>query len=348
MELMSYIRLIKCNSLNRSKILNKVVLTYERLNLYSSSSIVPTSKLESDLCQNAKEIISYENNKVFQPKFQLPPYNIAAYLKKSNTLQELAKLGVNLYKIEKTKGAPDVILRLDFERDIKKYIQFLHDLGVSVDRFGELISKNPFLFKEDIENLWIRINYLKSKHFSQEDICRIVVKNPPLLSFHAKDIDSRLGYFQGKFRLEGSDVRLLTVKMPKIITYDLDHIEKSYFSIKEELGFTTEEIKALVLRKPKIFTLSRHHLIERFCYLHTTLGLDHKQLVTQPGILLCRLSRVRERHEFLKHLDRAQYDCDKPGYISPISLVSFSDSEFCSQICKVSTTTYNKFLKTLC
>ncbi|KAL3280975.1 hypothetical protein HHI36_004200 [Cryptolaemus montrouzieri] len=45
-----------------------------------------------------------------------PSFNFAAYVNKSETLQELLKLGVNLYKLEKKPEIPQYILGLDLER----------------------------------------------------------------------------------------------------------------------------------------------------------------------------------------------------------------------------------------
>lgn len=52
-----------------------------------------------------------------------PSYNLAAYVNKSPMLQELVKLGVNLYKLEKTKGVPEFLLRLNFEENVKGHLR---------------------------------------------------------------------------------------------------------------------------------------------------------------------------------------------------------------------------------
>lgn len=112
-----------------------------------------------------------------------PTFNFAAYINKSDTLQKLVKLGVDLSRIEKKKEAPELILKLDFEKDMKQYIFFLHNLGVEADKLGWYLTKNPFIFREDLGNMEVRINYLKSKAFTDEMIRSIVVKNPFWLNF---------------------------------------------------------------------------------------------------------------------------------------------------------------------
>lgn len=112
-----------------------------------------------------------------------PTFNFAAYVNKSNTLQELLKLGVNLHILEKKEDVPQFILQLDFERDIKQYIIFFHDLGLQVEDIATLITKNPFILKESLDDLQVRLNYLQAKKFDKDMILRIVSENAFWLSF---------------------------------------------------------------------------------------------------------------------------------------------------------------------
>lgn len=189
--------------------------------------------------------------------FIKPTFNLAAYANKSRTLQQFLDLGVDLHKIEKRKGLGQFFLQLDFDKDVKDHLLFLKDVGVSPDIFGEFITKNPLIFKESIEDLQTRVNYLQSKQFKKEMIGRIVEKNPFWLMFSTRRIDRRLGYFQKNFVLNGNQVRLLSSKQPKLITYNLDHIRQSTFSVQKEMGFDTNETRQLVLQKPRIFMMSK-------------------------------------------------------------------------------------------
>lgn len=112
-----------------------------------------------------------------------PTFNFAAYINNSETLQSLLRLGVNLHSLEKQKGVPEFILKLDFENHIKNYIIFLHDRGLDTEEIAVLLTKNPFILKENLDDLDVRINYLKSKKFDDQMILRILTKNPHWLSF---------------------------------------------------------------------------------------------------------------------------------------------------------------------
>lgn len=189
-----------------------------------------------------------------------PSFNFAAYVSKSETLQQLIHLGVDLHRIEKKSGIPQYLLKLDFDRDIKKYLQFFNDIGIDPNEYGQMITKNPLIFKENLVDLETRINYLESKTFKPKDIARICERNPFWLMFTTQRIDKRLGYFQQNFQLLGHEVRFLTVKQPKLITYNLNAIRTNTFSIREEMGFNAEEIKNLLLSIPKIWMMSKLYM----------------------------------------------------------------------------------------
>lgn len=187
------------------------------------------------------------------PTYTTPTFNFAAYANKSETIQKFVELGVDLSKIEKKKGFPQFVLKLDFERDIKRHLLFLHDLGVPAEDFAYFITKNPLIFKESIEDLETRVYYLRAKKFTINQVCDIVVRNPFWLSFATHRIDRRLGWFQKNFQLSGDDIRLVVCKQPKLITYNMAHIRESTFTIKEEMGFDKDETKALLLAKPNFW-----------------------------------------------------------------------------------------------
>jgi mTERF domain-containing protein len=193
----------------------------------------------------------------FVPRPSVPTFNFAAYVNQSESLKKLVDLGVNLSKIEKRKGLPQFLLKLDFEKDMKDHLLFLKDVGLPAELFGEFITKNPLIFKESIDDLHTRIYYLESKKFKVPEITRIVTKNPFWLMFSTKRIDRRLGFFQKNFELAGDEIRLMVVKEPRLATYSMEHIRMSTFSVKEEMGFNKDEVKELLLSKPKLWMLCK-------------------------------------------------------------------------------------------
>ncbi|XP_070153292.1 transcription termination factor 3, mitochondrial [Polyergus mexicanus] len=276
-----------------------------------------------------------------------PTFTFAKYANKSRTIQELVKLGVNLYKLESKEGMLQYILNLDFEQDVKPYIRFLHDCGVPANCLGEFLTKNPNILKEDIDDLHTRIRYLRAHKFNINAIKTIICKNPYWLLFDTKNIDGRLGYFQSNFKLSGNEVRILTIKGPKVLTYSMIHLMSNTLTIKEDMDFDEKQTKQLLLTLPKIWVKNRKRLFAVFEYAHHEMQLQHDLLVKTPHILLCRKNRLQQRHSFLVEMKKAQYDPSKPMYVSPRVLISGTDAEFCMNIAKTSVDVYNAFLKTI-
>lgn len=186
-------------------------------------------------------------------QYQLPSYNIAKYANSSKTIQRLMKLGIELYKHETDIDLMKFLLSKDFEKDLFPYIRFLHDCGIPGDYLGKFLTKNPYIFKQNMDDLYTRIRYLRFHQFNIEMIKIILCKNPTWLNYSIRSIDTKLGYFQDNFHLSGEELRQLTVKNSKLITYKMSHIMENTFAIKEEMGFNKIETKILLLSQPRLW-----------------------------------------------------------------------------------------------
>ena len=190
--------------------------------------------------------------------------------------------------------------------------------------------------------------------------------NPKVLSWQTVDVDRRLGYFQTEFALNGSEVRLVSTKCPKLITYNLDNIKLITFSLKEEMGFESDQLQKLMIKTPKIWTMSKsfpvnfrkillqhfykigkHSLLGKFDYIHNIMGIPHEYMVHIPQVFYSREFRIKQRHLFLQKIHKAQYDPEKPNYISLKDLVTGDDLHFATEVAKSSLATFNLFLKTM-
>jgi len=307
---------------------------------FCTLQISAIQEAESDVLEPCKDDVSD-----FGP-FALPSFHLAAYVNSSFTLQQFVLMGVQLHVIERKKEVAEFILQLDFEKHVKPHLRFLHDVGVPAEELGRFITKNPLIFQQNLDDLQIRVNYLEAKKFQAKDIARIVSKNPMWLSFSTVDIDKRLGFFQRTFILSGDEVRMLATKRPRLITYSLGKVTVSHFAVKEEMGFSEVETKTLLLKAPKLFDIQTLALKSRFDFVHNVMGIPHEQILQQPDVLLFREFIVRQRHNFLKELGKAQYDPTLPNYVSLESLVHGSDVEFCRNVAKTSLEVFNAFLKT--
>ena len=144
-------------------------------------------------------------------------FNLSAFANECESLQMLIKLGVDLSYIEKNSpNVAEYILKLDFETDIKPYLIFLTDLGVNPENLSYILTKNPLILAQHIDDLNVRINYLRSKHFSPESIASIITKAPKWLNNKTKTIDSNLGLIQKEFALSGHQIREAINNYPRI------------------------------------------------------------------------------------------------------------------------------------
>ncbi|XP_023015145.2 mitochondrial transcription termination factor 3 isoform X1 [Leptinotarsa decemlineata] len=331
-----------CSQINEQKSLS---VTAQILALKKENYDTSVSKKNTEVSDSVLE--KPRRTKVSDlSKYLRPGAVTSLYINKSDSLQELLKLGVKFYEIEKNPEAITFILSLKFE-DYRDHILFLKDLKVSTEKIGEIITKNPFLLREHLDDLRVRINYLQFKKFTDDMIVRIVEINAMWLSHSTSDIDKRLGFFQRNLFLTGDQVRQLAAKSPKLVTWPLAKVKVNIFALKEEMGFSKEELQKIVLDKPKLLRMDQNKILRTFTYLHTTMKIPLEWIVEMPDILTCRQKRLMQRHLFLEKLNRAQYNPKEPKYIALTNLVYGTDSEFSTEIAKSSVEVFNAFLKTL-
>ncbi|XP_021948918.2 transcription termination factor 3, mitochondrial [Folsomia candida] len=274
-------------------------------------------------------------------------FTFAAYANDSDIIQKLVKLGVDLSRVERKYGTMPFLLKLDFEKDMAPTIRFLTDNGVDPSKLGWYFTTNPFLFGEDLINLEKRLDYLRLKNFTQENICRIINCNPFWLAFSVTRIDQRLGFFQSFFRLNGTQVRELVVSGPKLITSKLDRVKDVTFLVKEEMGFEPDELVKMLLDKPRIWREKPDSIRRRFDYLHNVVKFPHNAFVLCPELLLVRESRLKHRIGFLEHIGKAQFDPEKPNYVSFGMIYEGDDSTFAIKVAKSSVLEFNEYMKCL-
>merc|ERR1719445_701013 len=279
-----------------------------------------------------------------------PTCTLASLVNQSETLQTLVDLGVQLHVWDKG-GCLDLAAKLDFNRDIAPIIDFLTDIGVTIDNIGRILTQCPRICEEREEDLKARVAYLVSKNFTKAEIALIVTKSPRWLSFSVRGIDARLGFFQKTFGFLGTEVRQLAVSKPTLIIWRGTpmRVKQSLFSINEEMGFTKEEIKSMVLKFPSLLKGTERadlNILNQFEILHNEAKIPHSIIAKFPESLIGRNIETKSRLEFLKALGRDQFDPDYPNFISPAMLARGTDAEFCEKAAKCSEEIYDRFLKT--
>lgn len=292
-------------------------------------------------CLEEKRILE----KPLAPRIPIRSFNLAPFLSTSTTLQKLLSLGVSLAEVEKYPAVSETLLKLDYERDILSRVLFLNGLGISA--VGRVISKSPSVLLEDLDDMKVRVNYLKFRRFSDASIEKIVSRCPDLLCESVPDLDAALGRLQKDFSLSGDDVRVVVTKHPKLVLFDWMFVTAAKVELREFLGFSPAQLRGLIIDQPKLLTTAHYHLRKRFDYLYNVMGITHGDIVAWPSILRAREHVVKQRHLFLAALGRAQYDGTRANFVSLKELVSLPLPEFCQRVAKADVCTYNDFLKTL-
>ncbi|XP_059103683.1 transcription termination factor 3, mitochondrial [Peromyscus eremicus] len=310
------------------------------LPLEELDDLPPLSPIQPISEEEAIQIVAY-------PLLPLSSFTLGDYVDHSKTLQQLVQLGVDLSRIERHLDVANLLLRLDFEKDIKQILLFLKDLGLEDNHLGPFLTKNYTIFSEDLENLKTRVAYLQSKHFSNADIARMVRQAPFLLSFSVERLDNRLGFFQKELELSVKKTRDLVVRLPRLLTGSLEPVKENMKVYRLELGFKHNEIQHMVTRIPKMLTANKRKLTETFDYVHNVMNIPHHIIVKFPQVFNTRVFKIKERHLFLTYLGKVQYDPAKPNYVSLDKFVSVPDEVFCKEIAKTSVKDFEKFLKTL-
>ena len=152
-----------------------------------------------------------------------PTFNIAKIIEDFPTLQRLVDLGVDLSHWEEFDNNGknlEIALRLDFISDVKPRIQWFLDQGIALEDQALIFTLNPDIFNITVEQMDSAIEYLKDKTFSRHSIRDIILgSNGRWLNFSVVDVDSRLGYFQSNFNLNGNEVRRLAKNKPTLILW---------------------------------------------------------------------------------------------------------------------------------
>lgn len=95
------------------------------------------------------------------------------------------------------------------------------------------------------------------------------------------------------------------------------------------------------------FLSDRNNLSSRLDYIHNKMEIPHSQIVKSSSVLQCRPHKIKERHEFLKLIGKAQYDPTKDLYVPLIQLAVGTDREFAINVAKTPYDKFETFLRNL-
>ncbi|XP_047461200.1 transcription termination factor 3, mitochondrial [Mugil cephalus] len=339
---------------DKEKLSTTDVIVHKSPLLPTKDALPPTENqmpfdLDAATQLSALEEISDEEALSIFPPSAIPPASTSLrdYVDSSETLSKLVQLGVNLWKLEQMPNVGSMLLRLDFNTDVAPRLLFLKEIGVEDSHLGYIITRNPFILTEDLNNLRARVNYLKSKMFSSETVASMVSRAPFLLNFSVKRLDNRLGFYQQQLSLSASNTRNIVARLPRLLCGSLEPVKENLKVCEIEFGFKKNEIQHIAIAVPKVLTANKRKLTQIFDYLHNTMKVPHYLITKFPQVLNSKYLRLRERHLFLEYLGKAQYDPTLPNYISLDRLVSLPDETFCTELASATLEDFYMFQKTL-
>ena len=108
---------------------------------------------KSDTVPTPRELQDLEH--LPPPRPMEPSFYLAPYIPQSQVLQRLVGLGVDLSAVEKVSEAADFVVQADWDADIQPRLLFLQDVGVGDAELGHVLTKNPLLLKEDVEDMQV-------------------------------------------------------------------------------------------------------------------------------------------------------------------------------------------------
>jgi hypothetical protein len=256
-------------------------------------------------------------------------------------------MGVDVYRWNKPNAKAKYVLTLDFERDCLSHLVFLNELGIKNKHLSQFLSYNPWIFKDTIDDLRVRVNYLESQGFNSDDIREICIRAPYLLSLSTKTIDAKFQWFIKKFHLTNSTTHDFVIRAPKLLTLPLQDISNTYFKMNTHLAFEHLELQKMFNLYPKLFIYD-YKLIElNFDFLYNEMNLSRQRLLDYPPILKQSFQQLRTRCLYLKYLKRQQFDPTKPNYVSLKDLCLKTNDLFCQHAAKTPVKQYLDFMKTL-
>ncbi|TPP57994.1 mTERF domain-containing protein 1 mitochondrial [Fasciola gigantica] len=273
--------------------------------------------------------------------------NLAPYVSRSFTLQQLVLLGVDLSKIEQIPGAANMLVKMDFRQTIEPMLWALNDLGFDLSQSAHLLTRFPKLLKLPRDELFRRFTYFIQHGFTQTETVRLIRAQPRVLSFTSIEIDRHLGQVQNLFGFSGSQVRLAVNNVPAVLVHPLRKIKDTYVLLSKMLGYTHDVCRSITCHHPELLVTERDRLVSNFVFMHTRLDLPLDLIQIWPEALTAAPHLLPQRATFLVRRNLFQPDPKKPLYTPLSTVVKYTDREFCDQFARATEEDYNLFLKTL-
>uniref|UniRef100_A0A915LIN9 Uncharacterized protein n=1 Tax=Meloidogyne javanica TaxID=6303 RepID=A0A915LIN9_MELJA len=208
-------------------------------------------------------------------------------------------------------------------------VQMLVDMGV--DLF-ESTQNDPRLGQALVRLDWERdvkpkIYWLhKSVGFSPDDLANYLSRNPYFL-------------LQKQEHLNNRDIGLmiqLKGLMPVWIAFGIGQISGTVRSLNAQCGFSQKDLRLMLVADPRLFLCDIRRMLVSYNYLAYIMKIENEQIVLVPYGL-------RNRHEYLHRLKKANYIPKTPNCITLYKLLHPSDRYFSENVAETPLEDYNLY-----
>ncbi|OQR79598.1 mTERF domain-containing protein 1 [Tropilaelaps mercedesae] len=307
---------------------------------------------------------------------------ITTLVQKTEVLAKLAHFQV---PVEEWEDKPDLVnklVSLNWRRDCDPCIeQLVQRTGMKPKDLRALLTKNPLVLTHPLQQIERRLEYLSADMsntliviqkrcfrrcvsrveltdqyhliFVQQyggwgmtanEVCNVVTREKFWLSYSMVCLKNRMQFLMKQFALSQLDLKQLIIKNPKVITWDLRRLVLFKCLLVDKMGFSMDQTSRLLLAVPQLVFESDAVLLKRFKLIRK-MGLEHEAIVDFPKIFLLRDYQLEQRLGFLEHLGRAQFDPEKPNYISAKDIAVKESNKFAKKTAKSTVGEFQDYIK---
>ena len=148
-----------------------------------------------------------------------------------------------------------------------------------------------------------------------------------------------------KPKFTNDEILHVFTKCPHIIaTYTVESLEDKVQLFEKELKFNKHHIKNIILKQPSVLTFSKEAILKKYKYCFDKMNVSPSSIARCPRVFQCSLKRIKERHEFLKHLGRITDKMRMDDYGLGL-IITTSDKQFVEKVAKTSLEEFKQFVK---
>ncbi|XP_028407090.1 transcription termination factor 3, mitochondrial-like [Dendronephthya gigantea] len=241
----------------------------------------------------------------------------------------LTSIGAKIEKIKKEIRLP----LEDLNGRVRSNVDFLGELcGLDASDVGRMISRRPRILLLNEQQIEHCVWSLRKVGLKEQAIATMLKKAPGILTSKIEDnLEDKLEVL---YNLEVhpsfsvKDVLKIVTKCPALVsTCTSASIEEKVHFLRNTIGFYQNQLHKIIIKQPSILTFSQENVKSKFDYCYRKMSVSMPEIAQCPRVWQCSLKRLKDRHNYLKHLNviADRVDGSQLERIATLSDVSFSE-----------------------